>query len=89
MWTESMNTVCQSAAYQLHHAALYPQSDSQADPVVERLDPRRFFRHRLYRDATTYTGGKHIKDLTALNRNLEKVCCDAPLRLDCQAVWDQ
>mmetsp|Transcript_35810 Transcript_35810/g.89107 ORF Transcript_35810/g.89107 Transcript_35810/m.89107 type:complete len:154 (-) Transcript_35810:402-863(-) len=52
-----------------------------ADPVVERLDPRRFIRHRLYRDTTTYTGGKHIKDLGALNRSMSKV-----LIIDCEAA---
>jgi len=59
---------------------MWTDSMNTADPVVERLDPRRFFRHRLYRDATTYSGGQHIKDLSALNRNVAKcliIDCDA------------
>jgi len=51
---------------------LWTESLSTADQVVDMLDPRRLFRHRLYRDATTYTGGLHRKDLSALNRDLSR-----------------
>ncbi|KAL1500180.1 hypothetical protein AB1Y20_012849 [Prymnesium parvum] len=64
-----------------YELVLWTESMNTADPVVERLDPRRFIRHRLYRDTTTYTGGKHIKDLGALNRSMSKV-----LIIDCEAA---
>ena len=41
--------------------------------MVDRLDPRRLIRHRLYRDTTTFAQGFHRKDLDALNRDLGKV----------------
>jgi len=43
------------------------------DPVVAALDPTGLFMFRLYRDCTTYRAGKHIKDLSRLNRDLTKV----------------
>ncbi|EOD24069.1 translocase of inner mitochondrial membrane 50, partial [Emiliania huxleyi CCMP1516] len=42
-------------------------------PVVDKFDPRRRIRHRLYRDTTTYRNGHHYKDLEVLNRDLRKV----------------
>jgi import inner membrane translocase subunit TIM50 len=41
-------------------------------PIVEKLDPNQFA-HKLYRDSTLYKDGKNIKDLSRLNRPLEKV----------------
>eukprot|EP00274_Cyanoptyche_gloeocystis_P002046 CAMPEP_0196658126 /NCGR_PEP_ID=MMETSP1086-20130531/27433_1 /TAXON_ID=77921 /ORGANISM="Cyanoptyche gloeocystis , Strain SAG4.97" /LENGTH=319 /DNA_ID=CAMNT_0041991553 /DNA_START=355 /DNA_END=1314 /DNA_ORIENTATION=+ len=43
------------------------------DPILERLDPHGYITHRLYRDSTLYTDGKHIKDLSRLNRDLSRV----------------
>jgi len=63
-----------------YELVLWTDSLSTADQVVDRLDPRRCFRHRLYRDATTYSGGMHRKDLSALNRDLSRcliIDCDA------------
>ncbi|KAL9654283.1 hypothetical protein ABK040_010314 [Willaertia magna] len=41
------------------------------DGVLQKLDPN-MVAHRLYRDATSFEGGKNIKDLTVLNRPLDK-----------------
>ena len=62
----------------LYELVLWTDSLSTADTVIDRLDPRKCFRHRLYRDATTYSGGLHRKDLTALNRDLSQT-----LIIDC------
>jgi len=44
------------------------------DPVIGALDPNnQMVMWRLYRDCTTYKEGKHIKDLSRLNRDLNKV----------------
>ncbi|KMS94557.1 hypothetical protein BVRB_020210 [Beta vulgaris subsp. vulgaris] len=43
------------------------------DPVLTQLDRHRVITHRLYRDATTYRNGVHMKDLSKLNRDLSKV----------------
>eukprot|EP01029_Cantina_marsupialis_P025885 TRINITY_DN687259_c0_g1_i2.p1 TRINITY_DN687259_c0_g1~~TRINITY_DN687259_c0_g1_i2.p1 ORF type:complete len:342 (-),score=93.07 TRINITY_DN687259_c0_g1_i2:303-1307(-) len=40
---------------------------------VGKLDPYGFFQHRLFRDSTLYKKGRHIKDLSRLNRELNKV----------------
>eukprot|EP00190_Bangiopsis_sp_CCMP1999_P000528 CAMPEP_0198728788 /NCGR_PEP_ID=MMETSP1475-20131203/11720_1 /TAXON_ID= ORGANISM="Unidentified sp., Strain CCMP1999" /NCGR_SAMPLE_ID=MMETSP1475 /ASSEMBLY_ACC=CAM_ASM_001111 /LENGTH=368 /DNA_ID=CAMNT_0044491255 /DNA_START=86 /DNA_END=1189 /DNA_ORIENTATION=- len=48
------------------------QLPSYADPVLDKLDPSGYIMHRLYRDATKYIGGVHIKDLSKLNRDLSR-----------------
>ena len=62
----------------LYELVLWTECMNSAETVIDRLDPRRRLSHRLYRDATTYTGGTHRKDLAHLNRDLRKV-----LILDC------
>ncbi|VDP33899.1 unnamed protein product [Schistosoma margrebowiei] len=43
-------------------------------PVLAQMDPQGQFIHfRLFREATRYKGGKHIKDLSCLNRDLSRV----------------
>ncbi|XP_067682549.1 mitochondrial import inner membrane translocase subunit TIM50-like [Haliotis asinina] len=44
-----------------------------ADPLVNNLDPHGFVMYRLYRDATRYMNGHHVKDLSCLNRDLSRV----------------
>eukprot|EP00941_MAST-03F_sp_MAST-3F-sp1_P006107 g6107.t1 len=45
-----------------------------AAPWVQGLDPAGMYvRHQLFRDATLYTKGTYIKDLSKLNRDLSKV----------------
>jgi hypothetical protein len=64
----------------LYEIVLWTDALSSAEPVIDKLDPRRLIRHRLYRDATTYQGGLHRKDLAALNRDVANVVivdCDA------------
>jgi hypothetical protein len=38
-----------------------------------RLDPNRYIQYRLYRDSTQYMHGRHVRDLSKLNRDLGKV----------------
>lgn len=44
-----------------------------ADVVVDYIDPGRVIKHRLYREACTDFGGNFVKDLSRLNRNLERI----------------
>ncbi len=64
----------------LYELVLWTDAMNTADPVVDKLDKHRLFRHRLYRDTTTFADGAHKKDLRALNRDLERV-----LIVDCDA----
>lgn len=43
-----------------------------ADPVVAKLDPYHFIMWPLGREATKYENGEYVKDLSYLNRPLEK-----------------
>ncbi|KAL6570859.1 hypothetical protein OROGR_000409 [Orobanche gracilis] len=43
------------------------------EPVVERLDQKHCIRARLSRGATRYIDGKHLRDLSTLNRDPAKV----------------
>lgn len=49
------------------------QLPTYADPILDRLDPERRIQYRLYRDATQYRDGHHVRDLSKLNRDLTKV----------------
>jgi len=49
-----------------------------ASQVVDGLDPNGMIMYRLFRDATRYYEGTHVKDLSALNRDLSKV-----IMIDC------
>ncbi|KAL5008938.1 hypothetical protein ScPMuIL_014519 [Solemya velum] len=44
-----------------------------ADPILNNLDPQGYIMYRLYRDATRYMNGHHVKDLSCLNRDMSKV----------------
>ncbi|XP_072032205.1 mitochondrial import inner membrane translocase subunit TIM50-like [Amphiura filiformis] len=44
-----------------------------AYPLLDNLDPQGFIMYRLFRDATKYKDGHHVKDLSRLNRDLSKV----------------
>lgn len=41
--------------------------------ILEALDPNGYIMYKLFRDATRFTDGHHVKDLSALNRDLSKV----------------
>lgn len=43
------------------------------DPIIRKLDPYRIIMWPLFREATRYSGGEYIKDLSYLNRDLKKV----------------
>ncbi|XP_071962632.1 mitochondrial import inner membrane translocase subunit TIM50-like [Antedon mediterranea] len=49
-----------------------------AYPLLDSLDPQGYIMYRLFRDATKYANGTHIKDLSCLNRDLSKV-----IMIDC------
>ena len=49
------------------------QLPTYADPILDRLDPQRLIQYRLYRDSTQYVHGKHVRDLSKLNRDLKQV----------------
>eukprot|EP00613_Pedinella_sp_CCMP2098_P078602 CAMPEP_0171935042 /NCGR_PEP_ID=MMETSP0993-20121228/32538_1 /TAXON_ID=483369 /ORGANISM="non described non described, Strain CCMP2098" /LENGTH=409 /DNA_ID=CAMNT_0012575875 /DNA_START=65 /DNA_END=1295 /DNA_ORIENTATION=- len=44
-----------------------------ADPIIQALDKDGVVYFRLYREATKFHNGAHVKDLSALNRDLRKV----------------
>jgi import inner membrane translocase subunit TIM50 len=44
-----------------------------AFPIIDGLDPNGHVMFRLFRDATRYVNGAHVKDLACLNRDLSKV----------------
>ncbi|XP_065338110.1 mitochondrial import inner membrane translocase subunit TIM50-C-like [Cloeon dipterum] len=44
-----------------------------AFPIIDALDPQGCISYRLFRDATKYVDGHHVKDLESLNRDLSKV----------------
>lgn len=59
--------------FPFYEIVLWTDAMNSADPVVDRFDPRRRIRHRLYRDTTTFANGAHRKDLNSLNRPLNRV----------------
>jgi import inner membrane translocase subunit TIM50 len=60
---------------QYYEIVLYsPSIDGIADPVVNKIDEGSgVILHRLYRDATYYHNGVHVKDLKRLNRPLHRM----------------
>ncbi|XP_018432415.1 PREDICTED: mitochondrial import inner membrane translocase subunit TIM50 [Nanorana parkeri] len=40
-----------------------------AFPLIDSMDPHGFVSYRLFRDATRYTEGHHVKDISCLNRD--------------------
>lgn len=42
-------------------------------PILDALDPHGYIMYRLVRDTTRFIDGHHVKDLAALNRDLNKV----------------
>ncbi|XP_053647074.1 mitochondrial import inner membrane translocase subunit TIM50-C [Cherax quadricarinatus] len=67
----------------LHHCApplfeivIYTNEQGfTAYPVIDHLDPNGYIWYRLFRDSTRYVEGKHVKDLSCLNRDLNKIIC--------------
>ncbi|KAF3620412.1 Mitochondrial import inner membrane translocase subunit TIM50 [Capsicum annuum] len=49
------------------------QQNMYVDPIVDRLDSKQCIRYRLSRGATKYVGGKHYRDLSALNRDPSRI----------------
>ncbi|OHT11914.1 putative C-terminal domain small phosphatase [Tritrichomonas foetus] len=44
-----------------------------ADPIIDELDSGRLVKHRLYRESCTELGGNFVKDLSRLNRDLDRI----------------
>ncbi|XP_061683126.1 mitochondrial import inner membrane translocase subunit TIM50 isoform X2 [Syngnathoides biaculeatus] len=44
-----------------------------AYPLIDGIDPQGFVLYRLFRDATRYMDGHHVKDVSCLNRDSSKV----------------
>ncbi|XP_051934131.1 mitochondrial import inner membrane translocase subunit TIM50 isoform X2 [Hippocampus zosterae] len=44
-----------------------------AYPLIDGIDPQGFVLYRLFRDATRYMDGHHVKDVSCLNRDGSKV----------------
>uniref|UniRef100_A0A8C2BI09 Mitochondrial import inner membrane translocase subunit TIM50 n=1 Tax=Cyprinus carpio TaxID=7962 RepID=A0A8C2BI09_CYPCA len=44
-----------------------------AYPLIDSIDPQGFVMYRLFRDATRYMEGHHVKDVSCLNRDSSKV----------------
>ena len=69
------------AASQYYELVLYTDHlPTYADPILDRLDPRRLIQYRLYRDSTRYVpsvaggaGSQHARDLASLNRDPRRV----------------
>jgi len=49
------------------------QMATYGEPIMDRIDPQRMIRFRLYRDSTQYHKGKHVRDLSKLNRNMNQI----------------
>ncbi|KAJ7303908.1 hypothetical protein JRQ81_011420 [Phrynocephalus forsythii] len=44
-----------------------------AFPLIDSVDPHGFISYRLFRDATRYMDGHHVKDISCLNRDPSRV----------------
>ncbi|XP_041090492.1 mitochondrial import inner membrane translocase subunit TIM50-like [Polyodon spathula] len=49
------------------------EGGSTAFPLIDSIDPHGFVMYRLFRDATRYMDGHHVKDVSCLNRDSSKV----------------
>jgi len=44
-----------------------------AEPVVASLDKNGYIMHHLFREATRFINGSHVKDISMLNRNVNRI----------------
>ena len=64
----------QQVAPPLFEVVIYTSEQGMtAWPLIDSLDPQGIIMYRLFRDATRYMDGHHVKDLDCLNRDLSKV----------------
>lgn len=49
------------------------QLHAVGDEIVTLLDKNMYAMHRLYRDSTRFIDGKHVKDISGINRDLKRV----------------
>jgi len=52
-----------------------PSLAGVAEPVVMSLDPQQCIMHHLFRESLHFKDGVHMKDLTALNRPMNRIVC--------------
>ncbi|XP_047647929.1 mitochondrial import inner membrane translocase subunit TIM50 isoform X1 [Phacochoerus africanus] len=50
-----------------------PSHPQTAFPLIDSVDPHGFISYRLFRDATRYMDGHHVKDISCLNRDPARV----------------
>ncbi|NXH82289.1 TIM50 translocase, partial [Edolisoma coerulescens] len=50
-----------------------PETPQTAFPLIDSIDPHGFVSYRLFRDATRYMDGHHVKDISCLNRDPARV----------------
>ncbi|KAF9921953.1 mitochondrial inner membrane protein required for protein import, partial [Modicella reniformis] len=63
-------------AYLFQHYEIVIFTTQTADTalrILDKLDPYQYAPYRLFRESTRYINGKHVKDLSHLNRDLSKV----------------
>ncbi|KAF9968345.1 mitochondrial inner membrane protein required for protein import [Mortierella alpina] len=63
-------------AYLFQHYEIVIFTTQTADTalrILEKLDPYQYAPYRLFKESTRYIDGKHVKDLSHLNRDLSKV----------------
>ena len=64
----------QQVAPPLFEVVIYTREQGfTAFPIIDTLDQHQCVMFRLFRDATRYESGVHMKDLDCLNRDLSKV----------------
>lgn len=57
-----------------YEIVIFTASNQQyADRVIDQIDPHKFVRHRLYKESCLLLNECRVKDLSLLNRRLEKV----------------
>jgi len=54
-------------------AVFTDQLETYGNPIVERLDPKRYVSYRLFRESAQYKHGEYVRDLSKLNRDMNRV----------------
>jgi len=74
-----LNAFLKALSYPLFEIVIYTHENGMtADPLIDGFDTDQYIMYRLYRDATKYMEGTHVKDLSKLNRDITKI-----ILLDC------
>ncbi|KAF0876429.1 TIM50 translocase, partial [Crocuta crocuta] len=57
----------------LYEIVIFTAACMTAFPLIDSVDPHGFISYRLFRDATRYMDGHHVKDISCLNRDPARV----------------